>query len=132
MENNTHTEYRNLLQKLEMKAQEQYDKTVITLSTGALSISFVFIKDIVKLDKIVFIDFLIAAWICWALSVSCVLISFYTSKQAMSKAIYDFDENIEEHNKSNTATSILNFLSGTFFVLGLIFIIIFVKKNLGV
>jgi len=131
MENDTHTEYRNLLQELEMKAQEQYDKTVLMLSTGALSISFVFIKDIVKLNKITSTDLLVASWTCWAFSVSCVLISFYTSKQAMSKAIDDLDNNVEERNKSNTATSILNILSGAFFVLGLIFIIIFVKKNLG-
>jgi hypothetical protein len=64
VEENETQKYRNLLQELETKAQEQYDKTVLMLSTGALSISFVFIKDIVKIEKIISVDFLIGSWIC--------------------------------------------------------------------
>ena len=63
----TDNEYRRLLQELENKAQDQYDKTVILLSTGALGISFAFLKEIVKLETAVMIHFLIGAWICWAL-----------------------------------------------------------------
>lgn len=125
------TEYRRLLQELENKAQEEYDKTVILLSTGALGISFTFIKDIVHLDGAIMIHFLVGAWICWALSTTSVLYSFYSSKKAMTKAIKDFDENKDDMNNSDRWTTILNFWSGAFFVIGLIFMIVFVKNNIG-
>lgn len=127
----TDNEYRKLLQELENKAQDQYDKTVILLSTGALGISFTFLKEIVNLDTAVMIQFLIGSWICWALSTTSVLYSFYSSKKAMTKAIEDFDNDIEDNNNSDKWTTVLNFWSGSFFVIGLIFIIVFVKNNIG-
>ena len=39
-------EYRNGLIAAEQKSQDDYDKTIISLSGGALAISVVFIKDI--------------------------------------------------------------------------------------
>ncbi|WP_134984071.1 hypothetical protein [Xanthomonas axonopodis] len=45
-------EYRQWLVVAEQKAQEDYDKTVLTLSGGALGISFAFVKDIVGQNPI--------------------------------------------------------------------------------
>lgn len=57
-------DYRKLLQELEIKAQEQYDKTVLMLSGGALGVSFTFLKDIISLDKAIHTGYLIVAWGC--------------------------------------------------------------------
>lgn len=63
--NNGHQSYRDLLQELSVKSQEQYDKTVITLSTGALGLSFAFIKDVVDINVASSINFLTGSWICF-------------------------------------------------------------------
>lgn len=132
MENKDMEEYRRLLQDLENKAQDQYDKTVILLSTGALGVSFTFIKDIVDFDSVIVLQFLIGAWISWGLSTAAVLFSFYTSRTALRKAIEALDEDKEnDHNTHDRLTTVLNALSGTFFLLGLVFMIVFVKNNLG-
>lgn len=124
--------HRDLLQKLEHEAQEQYDKNVLYLSTGALGVSFAFLKDIVSINDAVSIWWLICAWIFWALSVTAVLYSFYSSRLAMRKAIEAFDDGKEQKDKSDVWTSCLNFASGALFVLGLFSIIVFVYNNIEV
>lgn len=124
--------YRELLQKLENEAQDQYDKTVLYLSTGALGISFTFLKDIVNVDNAIAIIWLIGAWVSWAVSVSAILWSFFSSRLALRKAIQAIDEEKFPENKADLVTTILNFLSGILFIVGLICIIVFVTKNLEV
>lgn len=124
-------DYRRLLQELENKAQEEYDKTVILLSTGALGLSFTFLKDIVNLKDAHSMYLVVGAWICWAISASSVLYSFYTSRSALRRAIDDLDNNKEhDNNPFDRLTGMLNFWSGTFFVAGLFFMIAFVKINI--
>ncbi|MBL1245004.1 MAG: hypothetical protein COA39_011575 [Sulfurimonas sp.] len=130
--NNEEQSYRGLLQELSVKSQEQYDKTVITLSTGALGLSFVFIKDVVDVKVASNINFLTGAWICFALSVLSVLLSFLASKYALDRAIVAEDNNEEIGiDRADSITTILNWLSAAFFIVGLVFMIVFVKLNLG-
>lgn len=123
--------YRKLLQDLETKAQEQYDKTVLMLSGGALGISFTFLKDIIPLNEATNIWLILMAWGAWTLSCSAVLWSFYSSRLAMRQAIKDLDNEVESKNKSDLWTSILNFLAGLLFVIGLVSMIAFSYFNLG-
>lgn len=124
-------DYRRLLQELENKAQDEYDKTVIMLSTGALGLSFTFLKDIVNLKEAHSMYLMMGAWICWAISASSVLYSFYSSRQALRQEIEDLDNEIERvNNHFDRLTGMLNFWSGTFFVVGLFFMIAFVKTNI--
>lgn len=124
-------DYRKLLQELEIKAQEQYDKTVLMLSGGALGVSFTFLKDVVSIDKAVSIGYVIIAWGCWGVSCACVLYSFYTSRKAMRKAIQDLENNVKSKNNPNTLTNILNFLAGLLFLVGLASMITFAYFNIG-
>ena len=124
--------YRRSLQELENKAQDQYDKTVILLSTGALGISFTFLKEIVELDSVIMFGLLMGAWTCWAVSTTSVLFSFYSSKHALRKAIEDLDAGSEKENSYDKWTTVLNFCSGACFVVGLCLMIAFVLFNIGV
>ena len=124
--------YRELLQELAIKSQEQYDKTLITLSTGALGLSFAFIKDIVDIKSAAYADFLLGSWICFIISILSILLSFLTSKHALEQAIMAEDNGKIFDNKLDKVTTTLNWLSASFFVVGLIFLVIFVKLNLGV
>ena len=85
-------EYRQWLVAAEQKAQEDFDKTVLTLSGGALGISFAFVKDIIGERPIEHSWLLIGAWLLWALSTSAMLASFFVSRLALRRAIEKCDD----------------------------------------
>lgn len=126
-------DYRNHLILAEQKAQEDYDKTIISLSGGALGISFAFISDIVPDPTETY--FLLTSWICWGVSITSVIISYFTSHLALRRAIIQIDSSkIYNENPGGIATrftSILNLISGTLFIAGISFLIVFVSENFG-
>lgn len=126
-------EYRDLLIRSEQKAQEDFDKTILSLSSGALGISFAFLKDVVGADPIN-VRLLTIAWISWALSSTSILVSYYTSQQALRIAIKQVDlKKIREETPGgwqDKITGFLNWLGLILFVAGLFFMIWFVKLNL--
>lgn len=124
-----------MLQALEHESQRAYDKTVLTLSGGALGVSFAFVKDIIGEAPIVWKAFLLASWVFWGLSVTCVLFSFFLSQRALHKAIDEVDEKIDEgktpKNYYDTMTRVLNVLGGFLFFTGVISMVVFAAKNMG-
>lgn len=127
-------EYRALLIEAEQKAQEDFDKTVLTLSGGALGISFAFVKDIIGDEPIIHACYLLTSWIIWGISVLCVLASFYFSQQALRKTISQLDaDKIYEQSPGgwySRLTAILNALGGVLFLVGVVLIVIFAAYNL--
>lgn len=127
-------EYRKDLITLEQKSVESFDKTVIALSGGALGLSLTFVKEIVDLPNAVQIHWLLAAWICWAASLLCVLLSFWLSAKAMRKAIKQLDEGKLGQERPggflDWATGLLTFLGGLVFVIGVVSMILFIQFNL--
>jgi len=126
--------YRDLLIEIEGKAQEDFDKTVLSLSGGALGISFAFVKDFVGDDPMIVTGYLLGAWIVWALSVTCVLSSYYFSQQALRKTITQIDAG-EIYSEIavgafNKLTAFLNAAGGILFLIGVILIVIFAFFNL--
>ena len=126
--------YRSRLELLEQKAQEDFDKTVLSLSGGALGISFAFVKDIVGSDITTNPLLLFLSWLCWGLSVMFVLISYYTSHLALRKAIEQVDtEKIHDSQPGGIAdrvTAFCNALGGILFIAGVVLISTFVWLNL--
>jgi len=125
-------QYRNNLEKLEQKAQDDYDKTVLTLSGGALGITIAFINDIIGSDHVINSKYIFCSWILWTISMTAILLSFYTSVNAMRKAIEQVDKR-ETNNKPagwDTATGILNIIGGLSFIIGVVFAVIFTYSNL--
>lgn len=127
-------EYRQWLVVAEQKAQEDYDKTVLTLSGGALGISFAFVKDIVGESLIQHSSWLVAAWVLWALSTSAMLGSFFVSRLALRKAIIQCDDGtIFCKPPGGFYTVLTRWLNGggaVLFLLGVCFMAAFVKTNL--
>jgi len=127
-------EYRTLLMTLEQKAQEDFDKTVLTLSGGALGVSFAFVKDFVGQSPIQCPWLLFGAWLAWGVSVTLVLVSFFSSNLALRKAIKQLDDDKihSEHpgGVSDKITAFLNISSGILFLLGVVFSVFFVFYNL--
>ncbi|WP_146010636.1 hypothetical protein [Xanthomonas arboricola] len=127
-------EYRQWLVVAEQKAQEDYDKTVLTLSGGALGISFAFVKDIVGQNPIQNSSWLVAAWILWALSTSAMLGSFFVSRLALRRAILQCDDGTIFCNPpGGFYTQLTRWLNGSgavLFLFGICFMAAFVKTNL--
>ena len=72
--------YRQALETLKQNSQESYDKTVLSLSAGALGVSFAFVTDIVGDWPAQRPGYLFAAWLFWGVSVTSVLFSFLSSR----------------------------------------------------
>ena len=127
------SDYRKGLIDAGQKMQLAYDKAVMTLSGGALGISFAYIKDVVGKATILDTGWLLAAWICWGASVTCTLMSFYTSTLALRHAIQQTDEKLVYielvGGKYTALTKLLNFFGGSLFLVGVVSIVIFVSYN---
>ena len=125
--------YRQHLMAAEQKSQSEYDKWVITLSGGALGVSFAFLKDVVGTKSIVSTGWLLAAWICWALGISSGLASHFFSSLALRRAIKQTDEKIiyviRPGGWMSGLTFGLNIAAGVLFLCGVLSIIAFVAKN---
>ena len=127
-------EYRQGLAEAEQKSQIEFDKTVLTLSGGALGVSFAFIKQFVGPGRGEDLLFMLAAWMCWVLSVSSVLLSHFLSTRALRRAIAQVDAGTIRNQRpggfDDRLLVILNIASGVLFLAGLVFAGFFVYTNL--
>ena len=134
-------EHRKYLNESRHKSQEDYDKTVVALSGGALGVSFAFLKDIVGSGGLWNKSLLLLAWISWGLSVSAVLFSYFLSHLALRECIFQIDEAIREKNtdhiyvknpggKYSKLTAFLNVCGGLLFFIGVILLAYFIWSNL--
>ena len=131
--------YRSFLISAEQKAQEQYDKTVLALSGGAFGVSFAFVNDIVGRDP-QYMECLLSAWAAWGLSITAVLFSFYFSNLALRKTVMQVDATVKQVDAEEAyssspggffskVTAVLNAIGGVLFLVGVIFLVIFVSGN---
>jgi len=129
-------EYRQGLISAEQKAQEDFDKAVLSLSGGALGISFIFVKDIVGPGAIHHPVWVLFAWLSWAFSSFAILASFFASHLALRRAIKQCDDgSIYKQTPGGIFSSItrnLNALGASLFVVGVCFMAAFIYSNLSV
>ena len=127
-------DYRKQLVEAAHKSQENFDKTVLALSGGALGVSFTFLKEVVGTAPIKGPEFLVGAWIAWALSAFAVLLSYYLSHMALRVAIRQVDDGTIYKSRPGGVyarfTAVLNISGATLFVLGVLAITLFASSNL--
>lgn len=125
--------YRQWLVAAEQKSQEDFDKTVLSLSGGALGISFVFLKDVIGTNPIYQPSLLFTAWIAWAFSTFAVLSSYYLSHLALRRAIAQVDAGTIYNQSAGgmfaSLTAWLNALGAILFLVGVCFITAFANSN---
>ena len=126
--------YRQSLLTAEQTMQAEYDKGVLTLSGGALGISFAFLKDIVGTKGLLHGHVLLTSWILWGASISFILASYFTSAKALRTAATDVDLKTIYMTLARsgwvTATKWLNGLAGFCFFAGVVSLVVFVANNL--
>ena len=115
----------------------KFDKAILTLAAGAFGFSLAFIKDIVPDIKNGTFVLLLAAWAGFSASLLSTLISFLTSQSAcrrqieiLEKVIFNRKKNRSNKNRPAAWTRGFNITSIAAFILGVIFLVIFVSKNM--
>lgn len=83
--------YRETLLSADQKAQEEFDKAVLSLSGGALGVSLVFLKDVVGSNPIEQPQLLMFAWGAWGFSTLSVLFSYHMSHLTIRTMIRQVD-----------------------------------------
>lgn len=114
--------------------QTEYDKGVMTLSGGALGISFAFLKDVVGTKSLIYANCLLWAWILWAFSISCILASYFTSAKSLRDAAVAVDQQTIYMTLAKgpwvVASKALNIAAGLAFFVGIVCLVCFVARNL--
>jgi hypothetical protein len=122
--------YRRDLLECDNNSIGEYDKAVMTLSGGAIGLTFAFLKDVGTLQHIIF---LLAAWTFWGISITCVVFSHYFSHLAMRHALKSLNDKKLIYHKPggcwDTAINILNPVAGGLFLAGLVSLLFFVSYN---
>ncbi len=132
-------EYHKELNEIIYKQYELYDRTVLTLSGGALAVTIVFLPDMFKGNVPHTAWALLGAWSGWGLSIGAILVSYLCGIRAMN----NYQNQIVQHLKSDTGkwiefkkplsarfVTILNISAAITTVVGLIFMFIFAKANM--
>lgn len=123
------------------RSHEKFDKTVLTLSSGALALSLTFTKDLIPLCISKYNWLLMLCWGFWALSLCIHLFGLFASTQTFEKKISQIDKGlVDEIRKKNehlgepyrNIVIFCNLWGMVSFVLGVFAIIIFIIVNLEV
>lgn len=133
-------EYRRKVWDDSKSGSENFDKYMLTLSSGALALSLGFIKDIVKPEHAIWLGWLLASWICFLLCILATLVSFRVSMHALERMAVYLDEfylkgNAQAFNQhlkelSTRAVDWCANLAMGFFIGGLACTMVFVGRNL--
>lgn len=129
---------RKALVEGEQASADQFDKTILTLSGGALAISLVFLEKIAPKPKQETLLYLYLAWGALVCSLCAILSSFLTSQHAyrrqrkvLENALFaELGQQPDTTNCWASLTRILNWLSILVFVFGVGMLVCFSIQNL--
>ncbi len=127
-------------EKRQLSSSENFDKSILTYSSGGLAVSLAFLKDFVPLSKASWTFLLYGSWLLFVTATGLTIISFLVSYKAQEQAVtfaekyyMDGDESyLNKQTKLHYYIRWSNRISGGAFVLALIFTTFFVGLNLGV
>ena len=128
---------RNELLRRDLSNTENYDKSILTLSSAALGLSIASINSIIPLDTAKEICLLKLGWVLLLTSTISSLAAYLISNKGISKQIgyaekYYLDGDEKYFDKPNIYTKInyaLNISTGLIFILGMISIVYFIIDN---
>lgn len=133
-----HADFTAEVRKRQISSSENFDKSVLTLSSGGLAFSLGFLKDFIPIDRAVQPWVLYASWIALTAATCATIISFLLSLHAQGVAQKNADDYylrgddtaIDRRNRWDEWNQGLNFCSVGFFVVGIVLTTLFVSINL--
>ena len=117
----------DIILKMRDYAEEQFDKLIVYLNSGALVLTIGFVKDIIKINEETDKTLLIWSWSAFVLSLLLILLSH---KSAIASSNYEIKGKEKTSDCYDVVTTILNWLSFLILITGLILFIIFISNNL--
>ena len=123
-------EYLSMLYKARDYGEEQYDKLIVYISSGALVLTVGLVKEIVDLNKTKYPFLLYFSWICFAFSLISILLSHKTCLITMNHAIKEEKEKKKDDKSRkskgwNRFTSGLNLVALLSLMFGIILFVVF-------
>ena len=128
---------RDDLLKRQLSNSENFDKSILSLSTAGLGFSLAFIKEVVRLPDADYWYILYGSWCCFALAIVGTLCSFLASQKGIDRQL-DYAKEYYLENKHETldkknwwakVTNWLNYLSVGVFIVAIFSTIAFVWLN---
>ena len=131
-ERKAYLDERKLLVETERDTAKTFDTSLITLISGALAISLVFMKEIAPTPHS--ISLLVASWVSFVLALLLIMASFLTSQKATRKQrdILDAlqaDASANQVNREANWTNLLNWSAIITFIFGVVFLVCFAATN---
>ena len=140
MENNrkAYRDYVASTSERDLSNTELYDKGIMAISTVLLAVSMIFTPSLVPLNSFEQVYLLPTSWFSLYLAIISVIISFPLGNIALrvelEKSYRFYMENDEEAivdlSTEATINTIVNKLSGVFFIIGLFLLILFYSINI--
>lgn len=134
-EPNDHSEYKTWLRETEQKLSEQFDKTMLTITGGALALSITFVKDIIGKGVMLQGWLLVTSWAALTTCLVLMLWSFHLGLKAYRKAQDQVDSgSIDSETPGGFFSwllNVVNSLSICLLSIGLISLFIFSYINLS-
>ncbi|MCD9097516.1 hypothetical protein LU699_08730 [Luteimonas fraxinea] len=133
----TFSELKTELFKRQVSNAENFDKAILTFSSGALALSLGFLKDFVSLDTASLPYVLYASWFLFVFCIIITVASFLVSQIGIQKQLklakryyLDSDESaLQEKNGPLKLSNGLNWFSGALFGLAVFSTAVFVATN---
>ena len=130
--------YREHNLKSQLSNSENFDKEILTLSSAFLGASLTFIKNVVPLTTAWYLWQLVASYIFFLLAIIITISSFLISQKALKlqlehaeKYYLEFrNAYLKRKNCWASCTEYLSYYAALFFILGIIFIALFIILNL--
>src|ERR1700722_703191 len=135
-----HDEYRQKVWEDTKSGTENFDKYLLTFSSGALGLSLAFIKDVAPIGQAVWIPSLFASWAAFLLCILVTLVSFRISILALEGMLPHLNEfylnsnagAFDKHRESwlTKAVEWLAWAGIILFICGVFFTMMFVYANI--
>ncbi len=130
---------REMLSKMESTNYENYEKTILTLAASFLAFSLTFLGLFKSSEPQILVNqfLLVTSWILFSTSVIVTLLGFLVGAfslrfevKILEQALEDIGS-LDKRNIWTTINYIFYIVSGTAFVAGVVFLILFCQSNLG-
>jgi hypothetical protein len=115
MEREEYLEERKILVELESRAYSTYDRTIITLASGAIAVSITFSSSILRGDSTLSwtVYLLFASWLFWLLSILSQLMSFLITAKVMRNAVERLNSEYLEYEEGRPINEMIASVLGT-------------------
>jgi hypothetical protein len=135
-DNDEYLEYRKSVYENKAKSEDDFEKYITFISSGALGLSLTFIDKIVPVKGSVWLWSLASGLILLTITLLVNLLSHYLSKKYSEKTISDLDNNIEHKTliknieKRNSRIETLNVFSIFSLFTGILLFVIYIILNI--